>query len=663
MKIWFALVVLVVTSSRVEADVDLATAMLHACRPTSGKVAMIAKLTVDLARPAKDGGPVPGADQEMKNAQLAYASVCASPALKRLAGHSYPRAYLAKQLPVDVCNLLEPQGFAEDSEGRDAAAACTAAQETALFNPAGIAINVVTGLGDLLELEAKEEIAQYLIEQIGLRFCNYSFTFRLPGQQTPKLTTTIQLSTWFPSSCALIRKDAPDTFTFGDLKKAFLADVHALPTQLAGLANAVFASLSGGQKAWITIAAILADVAFSVADNKKPLEILQDLGAKADAQTSDVTCDFSAKTDPNRKECAALLLFQLARTAAAEYHGSGQPALTVVITHALEAFCKVHGTAHQSDVECVIAAPDYEAWHQRLLDFYRAAKQFLDLHDNVLRLTLTASDSEIAARSAGDLAKALKQLVASFAEILENLPELKSDTQLAAELTFLQETLDIYAAIIADDPVAFRQAVVVVLKSKLLAKAIPAEAARAVTVIVSLATAKDHTEAKSILQEVADPVGTYKAKFGGDHVMIALNGNVGFMGAGQVLFGRHDETGAGIEHKWRAAPFRISAPVGVDFTWWSWPKWHAGFTVTVIDPLALEVHDDNGSLSAYWPSLFDFGAYARLGVWRSPFTLMLGAHGQPWSRSDDMCGASRCYAGTFSVGFFLTADVPLHMFR
>ena len=694
MKSWLVFLVLAVASPRAWADVDLPAAMLHACdapAPPPAIAALRSERATALEEQSaarqdalkKTNAPpqdqrnakqrVTTADESLSTIERALAGATklfgdacqpgARTTLQTLVGHSYPRAYLTRQLGVDVCSLFLPQGFAQDTTELQAVSAlCTSGSEErgGLFNPAGIALDIVQGLGDLLELEAKQEVTQYLIEQIGLKVCNYSFSLPIPHSNPPS-KATIRLEAWFPKSCALIRKDDPTTFTYGDLKKAFTEDLHGLPTQLAALANAVFAALSPGEQAWLAIAAVVGDVVFSAAQHKTPLEILQELGEQADAHTGGIQCDFAALTSANRKECVALLLFQLGRTAASEYRGSGQPSLTQVISDALDAFCKVHGTAKPNG-ECVVSAADYTVWHQRMLVFYRAIKQFLELHDNVMRLTTTASDSEIATRSGGDLAKALRQLIRSFCEILENLPELKSDTTLATELGFLSDGVDVYAAIVENDPVAFRQAVLVVLKSKLLEKAISADAAHAVTVIVSLATAKDRSEAQGILQEVADPVGTYKAKFGADHVMIALNGNVGAMLAEQVRFnvpsasGSKDTTG-------KLAPFRIGAPVGLDVTLRSWTQWHIGFTVTAIDPLALAVHDTGGSISADWLSLFDFGAYFRVGIARSPFTVMLGAHLQPWNRSEDACGSARCFDGTLSLGAFFTADVPLHMFR
>jgi hypothetical protein len=55
--------------------------------------------------------------------------------------------------------------------------------------------------------------------------------------------------------------------------------------------------------------------------------------------------------------------------------------------------------------------------------------------------------------------------------------------------------------------------------------------------------------------------------------------------------------------------------------------------------------------------------YVRFGVFRSPFTLAIGANYQWARRSNEMCGTDRCFDGAFQFGALLSADVPLFVLR
>ncbi|HEY0193737.1 MAG TPA: hypothetical protein VGC42_21620, partial [Kofleriaceae bacterium] len=393
-------------------------------------------------------------------------------------------------------------------------------------------------------------------------------------------------------------------------------------------------------------------------DHKTPIEILQQLGSQADDATRSVTCDFAQK-DPS-VECVGLLLIQIARTSADEYASDVPPLPAKILADAFDAFCAVHGGAKPANGACVVDPRTYLAWHARLLTFYRAVKQMIDVQDDLDRLRSQAPSDEARARTAKEFAASMQAIVGAFGELLAKLPN--SGQAVKDDVAVLNDAVAVYAAIIAADPLGLRKALVDLLGLPVISNklGVSSTATRAITVVIALATAKDRAEVKGILADVTAPVGTYRMKYGAPHRIFTFNGYVGALGGGVVQLHHRDASGADAGADVSLTKFRLAAPIGFDLTVWSWPKWHLGVTATLIDPLALAVSTANDQLSANWKTLVDAGLYLRLGIYKSPFQLMVGANYQPGLRDDSFaCGTQRCYDGGIQFGAMLSADVPI----
>ncbi|HEX7841788.1 MAG TPA: hypothetical protein VF469_30165 [Kofleriaceae bacterium] len=521
------------------------------------------------------------------------------------------------------------------------------------------AVNLVLGVGDLLQAEAKQEILEYLVEQLGKQFCGYK-------------RGDIDFAKWFAHTCARLfpagtKGSGSDRLDIGDLKEAFNQDLKDLPGYAGGVAYAWIKQRWQGADPYLAAAGVLFLIAFDLAKHDSPSEILEHLGATADAQTKQVRCDLTdpdgAEQQQNRKACAALLLFQLARTGAQAYGQNGTPRLSVIIQNGLVAFCAVHGVAgKQQHGDCVIEPKHYEEWHTRLLAFWRAARQLIELQRSMDTAARTALPAELGKRAAPEIVAALRELVRTFSNVLEEVsPAEKS--HIAQDAALVDIGLDIYQALVAQDPAALRKGLLGLLDSPVVGSKLSARTARAITIIVSLGTAKDRAEVKEILSEVAASSSSYKAKYGADHVVVTVGGYVGFFAGGEFRLHARSSAGFVIDPVLAFAPFRLATPIGLDLTLWSQPKAHLGLFLSAIDPLALDVSDTTGTLHADWPTLFVPGAYVRVGIWRSPLSLAVGVNYAVERRSPVTCGTERCFDGAVQFGALLSADVPLFSLR
>src|SRR5262245_49118874 len=192
-----------------------------------------------------------GNDAKARARLTAYQDLCLSHKVDwgRLQGKQYPRQYFFVQYGIDVCADLQLIRVTADIDMQETVAAVCGTQttrETGATSFAGAGINVVLGLGDLLQAEAKQEALEYLLERIGKRFCQYSFTIDLPepradGGAVPDPKHVIAMSVWFKNSCTVMLPDGAidvEAFTFGALKAAFKEDLRGLPALISVPAQA-----------------------------------------------------------------------------------------------------------------------------------------------------------------------------------------------------------------------------------------------------------------------------------------------------------------------------------------------------------------------------------------------------------------------------------------
>src|SRR5678816_2899782 len=216
----------VVAAREARAGVDLASVVSQRCETNSEP---------EYRRAAA------GRDAKAKARLAAFQDLCLSHKVDwaRLQGKQYPRQYFMVQYGIDVCADLQLIRVTADIDMQDT-------RETGATSFAGAGINMVLGLGDLLQAEAKQEALEYLLERIGKRFCQYSFTIDLPEPRTdtgavPDPRHVIAMSVWFKNSCAVMLPDGAidvEAFTFGALKAAFKQDLRALPAHIAVPAQA-----------------------------------------------------------------------------------------------------------------------------------------------------------------------------------------------------------------------------------------------------------------------------------------------------------------------------------------------------------------------------------------------------------------------------------------
>jgi hypothetical protein len=661
----------VVAAREAHAGVDLASVVLQRCETNSEP---------EYRRAAT------GKDAKARARLTAFENLCLSRKVDwaRLQGKQYPRQFFIVQYGIDVCADLQLIRVTADIDMQETVAAVCGTQttrETSAASFAGAGINLVLGLGDLLQAEAKQEALEYLLERIGKKFCQYSFTIDLPEPRTdapgvPDPKHVIAMGVWFKNSCAVMLPDGAidvDAFTFGALKAAFKQDLRALPPLIAVPAQAWIDRRWPGAKPYIAAVGVAMYVLYDVLQGMTPLEILSDLGDKADeALKGKVKCDLTARAKIT-KECVLLLGFDLARAAATAYSRDRTTPPSRIIADALDKFCADFGaTGLQDHGACVVAVDEYEQWHARLLAIYRAIKRMQDLDRTMAQLASEATRDEISKRVASEIVHAIRQLIDSLAAAAADaLPDERA--RIIEDFALLGLAFDAFDAIIADDPAALGRTLLAALSSKMGKKRVPAEVVRALTVVVALASAKDREEVKAILKDVTAPVGTYRRKYGAESVTISLNGFVGFFVGEELRVNSREPDGTPRDAVSHLAPWKLSAPVGVDFSLVSGGRcfafWrpgtcnHVGIVATLIDPLALAVSTENDTLSADWKTLFTPGVYVRFGVLRSPFTIAIGANYQWGRRSDAMCGGERCFDGAFQFGALLSADVPLFVLR
>ncbi len=604
----------------------------------------------------------------------AYNALCASTIRwSDYAGHDYPPQYIALKanLPGGLkaaCQDLERIGTADVTS--DLAAICgrSVTHETAASSFNNVAIDLVLGLGDHLEAQAKEETLEWVFEHIAKKFCSYNVVV-VPGT-TSAPATAIDLGSWFSQSCTVIFPQFPnkwdldvDSFSFGALQVAFKEDLKNLPGKVTGVGKAWLDKYWPAGQYYIAVVGAIGFVGFEVWNHKSIPEILDTLDDKLedtiglDSTKQPIKCDFSTGTAPQR-ECFALLAFRLARTAADDT--ARNLSVGAIIQNTTEAFCSTHGpSGKDKDGSCVISAGNYEQWHTLLLEFYRAVKRFVDLNAKLLD-DQEHYPHEAAAKSAVDYADALRGLFDAYTNIVKELPGGLTPGEadkLAQAQELVDAAFDAFDAVVGDDPAKLRTALGEVLASKVVGGHLSSSTAHVLTSIVALATAKDRTEVKGVLDDIMAPVGTYRMKHNPDHVIVAVNGFVGAFFGGELRMNVSKAAGASDKYDTGWAPTRLSAPVGIDVTFHT--TQNIGVTFTLIDPLALAVSTKDDTVSADWKTLWEPGGYIRFGLGKSPFAVLIGGNYQPGRRSDEMCGTERCYDGAFQIGAYFTADVPL----
>jgi hypothetical protein len=566
---------------------------------------------------------------------------------RSLAGKDYPTGYLEFKSP-GFCGGLELLDTSA-TELLQIQTVCDSVQNKSTGFE-GVAISLVQGLGDLLVADAKSELLDYFLSGVAKDFCNFS-----AGEFSVKA--------WFGETCKYLLADHDtDNFSFDDLKSSLEKDLKALPKAVSGyLLPKIKARWPNADK-YAAVAGAIILVSVDVAEKKKVGAILDDLDDHAEEAAGTLTCDFTTATMPD-KACTALLVLRVARTAADDLGTDASTRLTVILQDAFDKFCSQHGSGSlQAGGACVVSSDNYRALHDSLLAAYQAASALIGIQKTI-RSQTDALPGELAKRTGPETAEGIRNLVHAMRDTLFAVyaahPSPGNDadkTKIDQDVKLVDLFLDAFEAAVQSDPAALRKAVLAILRAPEIAGSVSASTIKTITVVVSLATAKDRAEAKSILSDAASPVGSYKMKYGTKKWIITVNGYVGFSIAED--YRQNTQSGVTGSH---ASKLAMHAPVGLDFTVpWCTDWFNFGFGAQLIDPLALDVSTTNDTVSADWKTVVAPGAYIKFGLLKTPLALGAAVDYSFAERDVPMsCPGGRCFDGAWQVGVFLSADVPL----
>lgn len=181
----------------------------------------------------------------------------------------------------------------------------------------------------------------------------------------------------------------------------------------------------------------------------------------------------------------------------------------------------------------------------------------------------------------------------------------------------------------------------------------------------SILSAEDSDDIAVILEKTASPPGGWRRKQSPGSFTLSLTSHVGVYGAAELRYGQYGVTRErGSLHG--QAP-TLSVPIGLDFAWGPSkrvrikPNNSIGFFVPIIDPAAFVQYDvaEGGRLPGPRPiTVLSPGLLLRWGIFRTPFTLLLGYMYRPrlrtWEATVNEPGAD-----AHQLGLSLAIDATL----
>ena len=518
-----------------------------------------------------------------------------------------------------------------------------------------IGVNAVQGLGDFLVARAKKELAGFAIESAGRKICDKDLIV-VPGAKGGKVEPFEQTCvTLFPAGT----KGDPDLDVVADgrLQLALRADLVAMPEKLikVGLPQGT----DENTKDLTRVVEAFGHALYQVVRSGRPSDLFADVmeAFPESKATHDMACDLGT----NRSAaCITLLLVDLGDVAIKQAD-KGTVNGFDVIDRAAADFCGRFSTKNDPPGACVLAAVGYETWQPLLVSFVRDS---LDLHDTAVKASALSAGGAVGA--AQPSAPAGSSLSDSIDEVFDSLVEAVTkkvdpgNDKVIKILAVLRSAERITTGVIDRSEAKVIAAVLDVVRQGGVLEQLGIKEGHAVSLLVSVAMAESRADVEAVLEDQAAPLGSYAAKYGdGGRNRLAVNGYVGaFAGALRII---NEDGYVGSRTQFF---YRLSAPVGFDWTIVGGSLFHFGIGMSAIDPLALTVLTKDGTLvKANWASLFDLGVYMRVGLFHSPLSLLAAGQYLPGLTSSDTCMSGTvsqpCWRGAWQLGLALSVDIPL----
>jgi hypothetical protein len=523
---------------------------------------------------------------------------------------------------------------------------------------AELAFVALGGLQSFLEDRAKAEAIGYTVEQLAGRLCNDEFRWYLEG--TCKLLAADDLNL--------------DEATLVRLKKALVLDLARLPRELVeALPSAVDANEAGFR----VFAQGASETAIRLAKDRLRMKDLPEVWATADRvlylDPRRANQRLSCSTRQGLKAaCWALLLPELATLAATLDEPEPLGRAAEVIEAAAGPFCATYGAPNETTHgACLLGEPErFHAIFADVKKLVRVSGRFVALEREAERHAKNGMTKlEIAERLLPEAAQAFDEWLTALRHVLVDAAKQPADAPAAAPangaragMALATVALRANGAAVARD---YPELLAVIAEAfdagePLEPVKLPREVMASLGFAARLAAAKKPEDAKKIFEEEAAPLGTYKVKYDRERVTIAVNAFVGpFAGYGKHYAVKDDEDDRGFVTR------PLSAPLGVDVTLPSGRWCHFGLLLSVIDPFGPGTIDANSEAEEFdWGAVLTPGAFVRVGIGGSPFTVLGGVVGQPLARSSSTCTAgggssTPCWKGALQVGGAIAVDVPL----
>lgn len=582
---------------------------------------------------------------------------------------------------------IDPDVLLRDvnTDAEDLRLALKKSEETA---GAELLLVALGGLQSFLEDRAKAEAVGYTVDQLAGRLCDERYR------------------KYLADTCKLLDADdlSLDEATLVRLKKALLTDLARLPRALV---EALPKTADPNEEGFRVFAAGASETAIRLAKDRVRMKELPEIWANADrALYLDPTRANLRLNCSTRQRmelaCFALLLPELATAAATIDEPEPIDAAAELIEAAAQPFCATYGapneTAHGT---CLLGDPArFQAIAADIEKLVRVSGRFVALQHAADRLAKNGMTKlEIAERLLPQAAEAFEVWLAALRNVFGGVtnraavattsgPESRTEsdappiwakkrmlgftptvtpggtsTRSALDgMAVASVTIRANAAAVARD---YPELLAVIAEAfeaggALEKVKLPREVMASLGFAARLAAAKKPEDAKKVFEEEAAPLGTYKLKYDRESMTIAVNAFVGpFAGYGKQYAVEDDA----IEPGFVARP--LSAPLGVDFTLPSGKWCHFGLMVSVIDPFGPGTIDENSEAQEFdWGAVLTPGAFLRVGIGGSPFTVLGGIVAQPLARSSSSCvtsdGSSKpCWKGALQVGGAIAVDVPL----
>lgn len=589
-----------------------------------------------------------------------------------------------------ICKSAEPTTSSPEVEVRKRQIEplkrqCQDLRPVAFPAAAPLLASVVGGLGDFLKDRAKKELIAYAVETLGRELCRKDGKVRKALVVDGLFVLAKSCDVAFPSGDELDYTAVAD----GRFQRVFQKELEALPVKLAiiALEKARGAKINGVQRALITslyeeLSPLLRGVAV---DTGGILGRYDDNLKSQLAEDKSLTCqvDWTKGLDPS---CMTLLGIRVAATA--ERSIASQPSmldLKKLLKEAGESFCRDYGPNDKASLTC-LGVSDTElsallikvnSWASNrttgqllaTLDLPPDTKDSKELLRDMLAIAEHVHTGIKTLKQVGPntsdekkrelIVAALREMVIPTLRFAQKVSNLDPVLFGALELAF-----DAALALAAQDFDTLRATLKTVIALPRVREVLGERGVRAVQFGLDIGSVKNADEAKKVFETMAEPLGSYRAKYDATFTL-ALDGIVGVQ-LGAVR--RINLNYRGKDHDtWGFDPKPLSAPVGLDFSWRQ-DRQHIGLLVSALDPLGMVVLEEKSeeAVRVDWGAVVTPGAFFRWGIQRSPIVAFVGAQYLPLRRPEpetkQVFGQAKSvvgYDGGFTFGGGLAVDVPI----